>query len=284
MSDSLWPHRLYSPWNSSGQNAGVGSLSLLQGIFPTQVSHIAGRFFSNWATGKSSVLSGDMSSFVQQEIISVHTLLKCFSWCLLHGIYGEHEPLVWVFVISLLHEIYQHFVSVFQFSARKTILNWGFPQAAEWEIKDDLLFVYKYIRFMQIQKSYDSHLKIMKELLFLWKLDENSKIHGKRQSIIYQFNLGTWAIFVTSYPFHIIIRNCQNCSILFLSLQRNWDRKNSRFLPSLSLQFYHYLPVSENNLSRNGRLFRLQQYCSNRYFNYVREKMRLFSIQNTFMN
>ena len=36
MSDSLWPHGLYSPWNSSGQNTGVGSLSLLQGIFPTQ--------------------------------------------------------------------------------------------------------------------------------------------------------------------------------------------------------------------------------------------------------
>ena len=36
MSDSLWPRGLYSPWNSPGQNTGVGSLSLLQGIFPTQ--------------------------------------------------------------------------------------------------------------------------------------------------------------------------------------------------------------------------------------------------------
>ena len=36
MSDSLQPHGLYSPWNSPGQNMGVGSLSLLQGIFPTQ--------------------------------------------------------------------------------------------------------------------------------------------------------------------------------------------------------------------------------------------------------
>ena len=36
MSNSLGPHGLYSPWNSSGQNTGVGSLSLLQGIFPTQ--------------------------------------------------------------------------------------------------------------------------------------------------------------------------------------------------------------------------------------------------------
>ena len=36
VSNSLWPHGLYSPWNSPGQNTGVGSLSLLQGIFPTQ--------------------------------------------------------------------------------------------------------------------------------------------------------------------------------------------------------------------------------------------------------
>ena len=30
---------LYSPWDSPGQNTGVGSLSLLQGIFPTQGSN-----------------------------------------------------------------------------------------------------------------------------------------------------------------------------------------------------------------------------------------------------
>ena len=35
MSNSLWPHGLYSPWNSPGQNNGVGNPSLLQGIFPT---------------------------------------------------------------------------------------------------------------------------------------------------------------------------------------------------------------------------------------------------------
>ena len=36
VSDSLWPHGLYNPWDSPGQNTGVGSLYLLQGIFPTQ--------------------------------------------------------------------------------------------------------------------------------------------------------------------------------------------------------------------------------------------------------
>ena len=39
LSDFLWPHRLYSPWNSPGQNTGLGSLSLLQGICPTQGSN-----------------------------------------------------------------------------------------------------------------------------------------------------------------------------------------------------------------------------------------------------
>ena len=46
MSDSLRPHGPYSPRNSPGHNTGVGSLSLLQGIFQsrdrTQVSCITG--------------------------------------------------------------------------------------------------------------------------------------------------------------------------------------------------------------------------------------------------
>ena len=57
VSNSLWPHGLYSPRNPPGQNTGRGG-----GIaFPfsrgssqprgwTQVSHIAGRFFTSWAT------------------------------------------------------------------------------------------------------------------------------------------------------------------------------------------------------------------------------------------
>ena len=36
VSDSLRPHELYNPWNSPGQNTGVDSGSLLQGIIPTQ--------------------------------------------------------------------------------------------------------------------------------------------------------------------------------------------------------------------------------------------------------
>ena len=34
MSNCLQPHRVYSPWNSPGQNIGAVSLSLLQGDLP----------------------------------------------------------------------------------------------------------------------------------------------------------------------------------------------------------------------------------------------------------
>ena len=39
LSNPLQPHRPYSPGNSPALNTGVGSLSLLQGIFPTQGSN-----------------------------------------------------------------------------------------------------------------------------------------------------------------------------------------------------------------------------------------------------
>ena len=58
LSNSLQLDVLYSPWNSPGQNTGVGSLSLLQGIFPTQdqVSRIAGRFFTSWAKSEAHLV------------------------------------------------------------------------------------------------------------------------------------------------------------------------------------------------------------------------------------
>ena len=39
VSNYLWPHGLYSPWNSPGRNTGLGSLSLLHEMVPTQGSN-----------------------------------------------------------------------------------------------------------------------------------------------------------------------------------------------------------------------------------------------------
>ena len=51
--DSLRPHGLYSPWNSPGQDIGVVAFLFSRGSSQpreqTQVSHIAGRFFTSGA-------------------------------------------------------------------------------------------------------------------------------------------------------------------------------------------------------------------------------------------
>ena len=47
VSNSLGSYGLYSPWNFAGQNTGVGSLSLLQRIFPTRGLH-AGFSHCRW--------------------------------------------------------------------------------------------------------------------------------------------------------------------------------------------------------------------------------------------
>ena len=59
----LWPARLLCLWDLTGQNAGVGCLFLLQGIFPTQGSNprllslaspaLAGRSFTTSTTWKA---------------------------------------------------------------------------------------------------------------------------------------------------------------------------------------------------------------------------------------
>ena len=61
ISDSLQHHGLYSPWNSLGQNTGVGSLSLFQGIFPTQGSFFF--FFLSFFCTFFEYLSNSVLSF-----------------------------------------------------------------------------------------------------------------------------------------------------------------------------------------------------------------------------
>ena len=63
--NSLQPDGLYSSWNSPGQNIGVGSLSLFQGIFLTQESN-QGLLHCRWILyqlsyeGSSNMYAKDM--------------------------------------------------------------------------------------------------------------------------------------------------------------------------------------------------------------------------------
>ena len=97
MSDSLQPHGLYicSPWNSPGENTGVGSLSILQGIFPTQGSnpglpHCRPILYQLSPTGSARTLSGSLSLlqglFPTQELnwglVHCRQILDQLSYCI----------------------------------------------------------------------------------------------------------------------------------------------------------------------------------------------------------
>ena len=106
LSDSLRPHGLQSPLNSPGQNSGVGSHSLLQGIFPTQgsnpglphyrqilyqLSHQGSPRILGWVaypfsrrssqprnwTGVSCIASGFFTSWTTRQVLEC---LKCLLW------------------------------------------------------------------------------------------------------------------------------------------------------------------------------------------------------------
>ena len=69
MCDSLRPHGLYSPRNSPSQNPGVGSLSLLQGIFPTQGSN-PGLLHCRWICYQLSYQGSLMGFTILQQYSS----------------------------------------------------------------------------------------------------------------------------------------------------------------------------------------------------------------------
>ena len=80
VSDSLQPHGLHSPQNSPGQNTGVCSLSLLQGIFPTQGSN-PGLPHSRWILYQLSY-QGSPTDYLRspllQSPITISLLFQAF--------------------------------------------------------------------------------------------------------------------------------------------------------------------------------------------------------------
>ena len=85
VSDSLRPHGLYSPWNSPGQNTGVGSYYFFQGIFLTLGSNprspaLLVDFLSAKPPGKPKNTEVGSLSFLQQIFLTQESnqgLLHC---------------------------------------------------------------------------------------------------------------------------------------------------------------------------------------------------------------
>ena len=103
VSNTLRPHGLFSPWNYPGQNTGVGSLSLLQGIFPTQglnpgLQHCRWIFFPAEPPGKPKNTGVGSLSLLQQIFLTQESnqgLLHC-RW-ILYQLSYQGSP---IFVIN----------------------------------------------------------------------------------------------------------------------------------------------------------------------------------------
>ena len=91
--DSWWIHRLYSPWNFPGQNTRVGSLSLLQGIFPTQGLN-PGLLHYQVSHKGSAILTGVGSLLLLWQIVPSQESNQCLLHCrqILYQLSNQGSP------------------------------------------------------------------------------------------------------------------------------------------------------------------------------------------------
>ena len=113
VSDSLWPHGLYSPWNSPGQNTGVGNFPFSRGSSQprdwTQVSSVAGRFFTIWPNREAHFLSDNIQMFTElyKDGILGGQILKAMRMYLFHlNLAIKHLHCIICFNIQTLRKIY----------------------------------------------------------------------------------------------------------------------------------------------------------------------------------
>ena len=104
VSNSLQPHGPYSPWNSPGLNIGVGSLSLLQGIFPTQGSN-PGLSYCRWILYQ---LSHKGSPIIPEWV--AYPFSRGSSW-----------PRNWTRVCCIIHQILYDFTLYVEYRNEWTI-------------------------------------------------------------------------------------------------------------------------------------------------------------------
>ena len=106
---TLWdPHGLYSPCSSPGQNTGVGSLSLLQGIFPTQrsnpgLSHCRQILYQLSHKGSPSAIRVVSSAYLSLLIFLPAVLVPVCASCSLafHMMYSAYKLNKQVTIYSL---------------------------------------------------------------------------------------------------------------------------------------------------------------------------------------
>ena len=116
------PHGLY-PWNSLGQNTGVGSLPLLQGIFPTQGSdpglpycrwfldHLNHQGSQTWPTGHISSGPWHFSSFVSYHASSHSSIQHCLCFSSSHMMFCfPFQGLSYVLISLAIWSLFSYFL------------------------------------------------------------------------------------------------------------------------------------------------------------------------------
>ena len=104
VSNSSWPHWLYSPWNSPGRVLEWVAFPFSRGSYhprdQTQVSYTAGRFFISWATrGTKNTGVGSLSLF--QQIFLTQELNQGLLYCrqILYQLSCQGSPISYIGII-----------------------------------------------------------------------------------------------------------------------------------------------------------------------------------------
>ena len=136
VSDSLQTRGLYSPWNSPGQNTRVGSLSLLQGIFPIQEL--------NWGFLHSRWILSQLSYFLVLQfhcnIIRLYIIWKSLCYMVLYICFPHDASLPGIFYPSPPLESWETYVHSSQFAHGKWVIL--FPTSLSPKSDEPLILLY----------------------------------------------------------------------------------------------------------------------------------------------
>ena len=122
----LWPHELYSPWNSLGQ-MGVGSLSLLQGIFPTQGSnpgfpHCRRILYQLSHKGSPYFYFYKQTSTVQTHVVQGSVVLlfelNTYHWLIMSGIAFQTS---WINISAYIGRCFGFIISIMKIAIKDKI-------------------------------------------------------------------------------------------------------------------------------------------------------------------
>ena len=291
MSDSLRPHGLYSPWNAPGQNTGVGSLSLLQGIFSTQgsnpVSRIAGGFLSSIADSYSSW-------FIRTAVLAVTDKVACLplKWADSQPDTGKHSRILlmglsptpnpscsvapWMLLLSLVTTLLHENPTTTSQGFRPFSLLW-LQRRRDWIVKEPIWTCFSgpgtmYFNYFATSESLKHKLTVIyifpmlfrfcSAHLFFWSaLNSNFGYGGNVE------NSPQRIFYTTNFSWHLSSKNFlwEKIGITTLSSQRKvsgWNTKTCLLMIMFGAALLHFTLLGRTEIFSIGGRKREQRTSS----------------------